>query len=246
MKHESNIGTCSHGHMGRAAGARGEHGMSVRARGFSIVELLLALTISSTLLTATMVALDVMFKRYSALSDAAGSHVVARTVVHRMLSMIRTGSQFGPFPSDVLDTTQNPLGSTSIEFVSAQDAAAGTRTLTRIERRDATTITLDDRVFVQRGPYALWLVVEQTAAGATTTTERPLIDGVVAVNFTLAYDVGPRLRRATIDLSINPRSSEVGEYDAQSRSWNDKRMMQAQVGDDVVRLVASTGPRSDD
>lgn len=244
-------GTKALRHEGRADGTSapppwGNHPRAKARRGFSMVELLIALTISATLLTATMVALDVMFKRYSAISDSAGSHVVARTVMHRMLSMIRTGKDFGPFPADVLDSAQNPVSSASIEFVSAQDMAAGTRTLTRIERRSATTVALENVSTVQRGPYALWLVIESTTPQGTTTTERPLIDGVTAVNFSMLYDVGPRLRRATIDLSIQPRSSEVGEYDAARRQYAEQRMMQAQTTDQVVRLVASAGPRVND
>ncbi len=212
-------------------------------RGFSLVELLISLTVSATLLTAVMVALDVMFKRYTAISDSAGSHVVARTVMHRMLSMIRTGTDFGPFPADVLDADQNPVQSTSLEFISAQDAAAGTRTLSRIERRDAGTVTLNGMSTVQRGPFALWLVIERTTPAGTTTEERPLIDGVNAVSFSLLFDVGPRLRRATIDLSIQPRSSEVGEYDATRREYAERRMLQSDTTDQVVRLIASAGPR---
>ncbi len=226
--------------------ARRHEGARRSTRAFSIVELLIALTISATLLTATMVALDVMFKRYSAISDSAGSHVVARTVMHRMLSMIRTGSEFGPYPDDVLDSAQNPVSSTSIEFVSAQNTAAGTRTLCRLERRAAATVTLENVSTVQRGPFALWLVIESTTSQGTTTQERPLIDGVTAVSFNMLYDVGPRLRRATIDLSIQPRSSEVGEFDATRREYTERRMMQAQTTDQVVRLIASAGPRVND
>ncbi|MFN0010578.1 MAG: prepilin-type N-terminal cleavage/methylation domain-containing protein [Phycisphaerales bacterium] len=240
-------GTKAQRHQGTADGTSAPPSAPPRPRrAFSLVELLIALTVSATLLTATMVALDVMFKRYSAISDSAGSHVVARTVMHRMLSMIRTGSDFGPFPADVLDTDQNPVTSTSMEFVSAQDTAAGTRTLARIERREATTLTLENVSTVQRGPFALWLVIETTTPAGTTIQERPLIDGVTAVSFNLLYDVGPRLLRATIDLSIQPRSSQVGEYDATTRQYSERRMMQADVSDQVVRLVASAGPRMND
>ncbi|HZW10885.1 MAG TPA: prepilin-type N-terminal cleavage/methylation domain-containing protein [Phycisphaerales bacterium] len=61
------------------------------ARAFSVVELLVALTISSLLLTATLVALDASFKSYKVTTESASSHVVARMVMHRMTTMIRTG-----------------------------------------------------------------------------------------------------------------------------------------------------------
>src|SRR5262249_54498554 len=50
-------------------------------RGFSMVEMLIALTISSLLLTACLVALDTMFKFYETTSEEASTHVVSRLVM---------------------------------------------------------------------------------------------------------------------------------------------------------------------
>jgi prepilin-type N-terminal cleavage/methylation domain-containing protein len=227
-----------------------------RRAGFSLVELLVALTISATLLTATMVALDVMFKRYTMISDTASTHVVARTVMHRILSMIRTGREFGPFPTDVLSPSQNPIVTDNIEFLSREDTAANLREVTRIERRSSATIELNGETVQLRGPFTIWLVVETTTNGVTTTRERPLLDGVANALFTLEYTPGPRLRRATVDLIINPRGSEftrwdstqqawmVSKYDERTSQWVEQRMTGLFTNNPTIRLVATAGPRS--
>ncbi|MCA9298909.1 MAG: prepilin-type N-terminal cleavage/methylation domain-containing protein, partial [Phycisphaerales bacterium] len=88
-----------------------------RTRGFSLVEMLIALAITASLLTAMLVALDFSFKRYTATSESASMHVVGRLVAHRILSQIRTGTTFGPSPADVLDPAQNPVVTDNIEFI---------------------------------------------------------------------------------------------------------------------------------
>lgn len=231
-------------------------GQARSGRAFSMVELLVALTISATLLSATLVALDVMFKRYTVISDSAGSHVVSRMVMHRMLSMIRTGDEFGPYPDDVLDPAQNPVVSDFMEFVSFRDEANSITQVTRLERRDATTVTVGDETIDLRGPSVLWLVIETDTAGDITSEERPLIDGVSEVSFNLEYDVGPRLRRATIDLTVQPAGSTYATYDSESGSWTvhkyDERTQQFTVQQSMtvdstapaIRLISTTAPRS--
>ena len=59
-------------------------------RGFNLVELLIALSISATLLTATMVALDASFKAYQKTVHMSATHTIARLTMHRMLALIRT------------------------------------------------------------------------------------------------------------------------------------------------------------
>lgn len=227
-----------------------------RARGFSIAEMLMALTISATLLSAALVALDVMFKRYTAIADSASTHVVARTVMHRMLTMIRTGSEFGPFPDDVLDGDENPLNTNMIEFLSRVDPVSGMREVTRLERRTSSTmVTPGGERLELRGPNTLWLVITREVDGVATLDERPLLDGVVDAVFNLEYAPGPRLVRATIDLTIEPRSSEIATFDAQTGTWNvtsvdpdtGQRVVQTVArggnGPPTIRMIASTSPR---
>ena len=67
-------------------------------RGFSLVEMLIALAITAALLTSTFVALDVSFRAYQKTTEVASTHIIARLMMHRMLTLIRTGQEFGPYP----------------------------------------------------------------------------------------------------------------------------------------------------
>ena len=50
---------------------QGQSGRLRRRRGFSIVEMLIALAITATLLTATLAALDTSFKSYKVTTEGA-------------------------------------------------------------------------------------------------------------------------------------------------------------------------------
>jgi prepilin-type N-terminal cleavage/methylation domain-containing protein len=191
-------------------------------RGFSIVEMLIAIAITASLLTATLAAFDASWRSYRYTTEAASSHVVSRIVVTRLLTLIRTGSEFGPFPDDVLDAAQNPLTSNSLEFVTEADRAAGNGHITRVERRAA----LDPD-----GPFELWYVVlDNTQDPPTIVEQRPLLRNVSEAMFILEYEPGPRLVRATIDLTVNP---------------NDDQAVAVKIGEatPTIRLVASAVPR---
>lgn len=191
-------------------------------RAFSLVEMLVALTITSLLLTAALVALDSSFKGYKVTTEGASSHVVTRIVMQRVMAMIRTGTEFGPFPNDVLDTTQNPVRDADhIEFATFDDGT--NRRIVRIERREAAEDS--------QGPFELWYVQTDYAGGAVTAqNQTPLITNLQDARFTLEFDVGPRLRRATVDITVRP---------------ND--VQDADIGGDLmtptIRLVSSAVPR---
>ena len=189
-------------------------------RAFSLVEMLIALTISATLLTATLTAFDASWRAYKDTTESASTHVVSRIVMHRILAMVRTGTEFGPYPDDVLDASQNPLTSTSIEFVSEADRLAGNNRVTRIERR-AVANTTDQ--------FELWYVLINRADGSTIE-ERPLLANVREALFILEYEPGPRLVRATIDLSIRPNDEDDLRVGGTDRT-------------PMIRLVASAEPR---
>ncbi|HED52716.1 MAG TPA: prepilin-type N-terminal cleavage/methylation domain-containing protein [Phycisphaerales bacterium] len=195
--------------------------------GFSIVELLLSLAIVSMVLTSALVALDAAFKGYRATTDSASTHVVSRLVMHRIVAMIRTGREFGPFPSDVLDSAQNPITSDFIEFVSKVDPVTGNRQVTRIEFRPPA----DNEDY-----GALWFMLfEFDSAGGQVgeTKEARMIPNVEAASFTLTYSVGPRLRLATIDLLIRP-NDDLDAIGMESRNENTSQ---------PIRLVGSAVPR---
>lgn len=66
-----------------------------RARGLSLVEMLISLAITAMLLTATMVAIDTSFKAYAAAAETASAQASTRMVVNRMLTLVRTSIAVG-------------------------------------------------------------------------------------------------------------------------------------------------------
>lgn len=191
--------------------------------GFSLVEMLIALTITSTLFTATLVALDAAFKGYKHTTEGASTHVVSRIVMTRIMTMVRTGTDFGPYPADPLDAAQNPVESDFIEFVAIDDPENGFQRIVRVERREA-----DDAA---RGPYELWYIqTDYEDEVESDRQELPLLTNLDDARFTLTYDVGPRLLEATIDLTVRP---------------ND--VQDANVGSGleapVIRFVSTVAPR---
>ena len=222
-------------------------GSMKRRRGFSLVEMMMALTISSMLLTAALVALDTMFKGYKQTTESASTHVVSRITMNRLLSMMRTGTEFGPVPNNVLDSGQNPRYADYFEYASQVDAAGNVTQITRVEFRmpgqaallrdwgnaDAAPVADPDDpdAVIVDGPGELWVVVIDPNGGdPITLTEAPLISGVRSAIFTLHYDVGPRLVRGTTDLVIEPNDSADLTIGADSVP-------------ETIRLVASAAPR---
>jgi prepilin-type N-terminal cleavage/methylation domain-containing protein len=194
-----------------------------RARGFSIIEMLVALTITATLLSAAFVALDTSFKSYKATTEGASTHVVSRIVMYRIMSMVRNGTEFGPYPEDPLDLAQNPVFSDYIEFIANSDAATGKSTLVKIEKRNATDPA--------RGPFELWYVQTDLVNGAQTgQTSSPLITNLQDARFRLEYDIGPRLLQATVDITVAPNDVQ----DANIHS---------DLAAPTVRFVSSAAPR---
>ncbi len=208
--------------MGRSPKSHHVH----RRRAFSLVEMLIALAISGSLMAATLAALDSSFKQYKTTTESASTHVVSRIVMHRMLSMVRTGAEFGPFPDDPLDPDQNPIASGFIEFVSDTDFGGEITRITRIEHRASE----DD------GPLdELWYVVVEPAdeedEDETVVEERVLLTGVTACQFNLEYNEQTwLLDRATIDLTIEPNDSA-------------DLTIGGDAPPETIRLVASAAPR---
>ena len=191
-------------------------------RAFSMVEMLIALTVSSLLLTACLVALDSMFKFYETTSESASTHVVSRLVMHRVMAMIRQGEEFGPYPIGVVTPTK--IDSTYIEFVSFQDTATGSRQVTRIEKADDPAA---QGMFQLQ--YKRWDYVNGTLTGQFSY---PLIRNLTDAKFTLEYDIGQRLMQATVDLAIHPEDASHGVT-----------ALASDLTTPVLRLIASASPR---
>lgn len=206
-------------HLHRRGSGHAEPRAPRRARGFSMIELLVALTISAMLLTATLAALNACFRSYKMTTESASTHVVGRLVMQRLITLIRTGEEFGPYPA-------NPVATPIIESTSIEFAVPITESLTQI-----WTIERIDAPNAQSGPFHIQATVVEMEDGAViSSSTRVMLRCVQDVLFTLEYDVGPRLLRATIDLTLRPDDDQADSI---------------AVGPDapIVRMVASVSPR---
>lgn len=209
-------------------------------RGFSIIEMQIAALISALLLSATLVALDTMFKGYRTNADSASAHVVTRITVNRLLTLIRTGTDFGPVSNDIFDECQNPIISDFFEFVSDRGADGFAAEVTRIEYRfpgegaqhriwsECVPPPALDFENAEGDAGELWLVRTDLATDAET--EFLLLRDVRAARFTMRYDRGPQLVRCTIDITVDPEIPESVSIGADAPPQ-------------TVRVVASAMPR---
>ena len=190
-------------------------------RGFNLIELLIALAITAALLTSTMVALNASFVAYQKTTEVASTHTIARLTMHRMLTLIRTSDEFGPFPAD---PTISTVESDFIEFVTPDgDGMAlewvGTATAQR-PTPNALYVVLFDVNGVETGANVLLEgVLPQTDAGGDPVSP-----------FVLEYQLGRRLHRVKIDLLVEPDDNASLELEGDTPQF--------------IRLVASAMPRS--
>lgn len=199
--------------MTRSAPSRARGRRLRRAqRGFSLMEMLFATTISSMLFTSLLLSLDAMFKGYEQTTDTASTQVVTRIAINRVLGLIRTGSDFAPIPADVLDAGLNPHSAHWFEFVSRRDADGAIEQVTRLEFRFQGEDTVMDTWSPEDEPPSapedatepgtLYMTFIDVATG--NEVERVLLTGVRQAIFTLHFEIGPQLQRATIDLTVEP------------------------------------------
>lgn len=195
------------------------HKLDRRCRGLSLVEVLIALAITSVLLTATMVALDASFRSYATATDQAASQAATRMVVNRLLTLIRTSSAHGPLEPDAganppvtLDAASNVITSNFFELM---DEGGN---LIRVEYRAANN--------------QLWLI--RTPADSMVAEEQPLLDDVIEAQFFLRRRVNSEglliLERATLDITVQPTA--------------DPTLYIERSSDAPIRVVASTLPRT--
>lgn len=162
-------------------------------RGFNLAELLISLAISSALLTAVMAALDASFMAYQSTTEQASTNTIGRLTMARVLSLVRSGEEFGPFPA-------NPL-----ETVIESD-------LLEIRMPDS-----DDVITIE------WRSDEEALYYIVGEAENLLLEGVIeqidpetgdpVPPFTLEFDRGRTLERVTIDLAVEPDDNMSVELD---------------------------------
>lgn len=162
--------------------ARARATRPARRRGFSLVEMLIALAISAALLVATLAALDASFRAYQKTTEQASTHVVGRIVLHRVLALVRNGAGFGPLPEDPRDRY---VASDEILFLDDMDRVIAVR--------------------LDRATDALLLRVDEGDEQLLLEGVRGPVDenGQAVGAFMLEYENGARLVRALVDLTVD-------------------------------------------
>ncbi len=209
--------------MNRATPYRRQPRRALRGqrRGFNPVALRIALAISAALLAATMMALDASFTAYQTTTEWASTNTISRLTMHRMMALIRTGVTFGPVPINPNDSL---VQENYIEIImpSAQYVK-----LEWVETPDAGH-PVGNALWVQvdTDPPRLLLegVVKQEAMDPDTGLPVPVPP------FTMEYELGRKLFRATIDLMVIPDDNQSVTMDGDN-------------SDQIIRLVASVTPR---
>jgi prepilin-type N-terminal cleavage/methylation domain-containing protein len=187
---------------------------TIRRRGFSLLELLVALAVSAMLLTAALVALDASFRAYRRTTEEASTHTISRLAMHRILALVRTGVDFGPIPPSPLE---EEIESDYLEVLTPDGRwvvirwdGEGERLLVAVDSNDG-----------EPG-------IARELLGGVEPQFHP--DGAPIRPFRLAFEDGWRVRRVTVDLSIKPdddRSSAISSEETPS-----------------IRLVGSASPRA--
>lgn len=178
-------------------------------RGFNLVELLIALAITAALLTATIVALNASFMAYQATTEVASTHSIGRLTMHRLMSMVRIGHEFEPTPANPLTTE---VTSDYIQF--------------RNPNGEVVQVSYDDVT------EAIYVSIDYGTEYALLEGVKPQYDsgGQRIKPFTLIFEKGRHLHRATVDLLIEPDDNMHMSLDGNSQ--------------DQLRLVASSMPRT--
>jgi len=190
---------------------------------FSLIELLIALVITSMLLTATMVAIDASFQAYAAAAESASTQTTTRLVTHRLLALVRTSTAHGPllpeaayvdgagtsWPAVALDG--DTISSHYLELIDSKGD------LIHIEYRAD-----DEELWVQRTPF-----------NGVAQPAQPLMGGVKSATFFAKrrYDADGVLvlERASIDLTVEADDDNSLELENSSNTR--------------IRVIASTMPR---
>ena len=150
-------------------------------RGFSPNQMLVALAISSTLLTATLVSLDASFRAYQSTTEQASTHIIGRVVMHRVMALVRNGVGFGPLPTD---PRENSVATDEMTFLDDTD-----REITlRLDRHNSI-------LFMQIDSTAEQVLLEGVRGPVDT-------DGAALGAFQLQYQNGSKLMRASFDLTV--------------------------------------------
>ena len=205
-----------------------------RRGGLSLFELLIALAIIASLLTATGVALDVSFRAYAIATQSASTQASSRLLTNRLLTNIRNAVAHSPV---ALTQEEEDLGAV---LVAGSDTMIRSPFIGFVDRNgdDIRLQYFDSNTPVPGndetpGPNELWMRRIVTEGVVETVTLQPVLKGVTSCVFSMERgrdaDGIYVLRRATFDFTV-----EAG----------DDSSLQIEAGDvPPVRVIASTKPR---
>ena len=154
--------------------------MNPMRKGFTLVELLVGLAISSVLLAGLCTAIHTSVDAYRRSSAEGVNRLTSRLIVERLALLIRTGDSFGPLPSIA---TQVIVPSNTLELISTNGQAI---TITWDPITETIQIDVDG--------------LSSTILGGVVQE----VDGQPVTPFLLEYEFGTNLTRATIDLAVIP------------------------------------------
>jgi hypothetical protein len=195
--------------------------------GLSIVEMLIALSISAVLLIAVTAAIDVSFYAYASAAESASTQSASRLVMQRLITMIRTTTLHDAYdPADpavtLADPSQPPVQCVGLEMVDSEWRLTKVWWAVNAAYADAD---LGD----------LWYQLEANAGQPMLEQVRiQRTSGGLPYLFTLSSrmsDSGLLLHRATVDLTVEAGADATLALEAY------------QGAADPVRLIASTVPR---
>jgi prepilin-type N-terminal cleavage/methylation domain-containing protein len=150
-------------------------------RGFSLIEMLVALAICSALLTATLVSLYASFRAYQSTTEQASTHVIGRVVMHRVMALVRNGVGFGPVPEDPRESS---IATDEMTFLDE-----GEREITlRLDRTH--------KMLLMRIDGGQEQVLLDGVSGPVDT------DGTELGAFQLEFENGYKLIKASFDLTV--------------------------------------------
>jgi hypothetical protein len=159
-----------------------------------------------------MAALDASFVAYQRTTEVASTHTIARLVVHRILTLIRTGTEFSPYPIDPRDAI---VESDVIDF---RDTNGDVMSIEWREAEEALYI-------ITNNGANEYLLLEGVIGQVDPDTGDPIPP------FTLEFEKGYTLYRATVDLAIVPDDNMDVTLDGDNA--------------EVIRLIASAMPRNE-
>ena len=149
-------------------------------KGFTLVELLIGLAISSVLLAGLCSAIHASVDAYRRSSAEGVNRLTSRLIVQRLALLVRTGESFGPLPAIATDS----------------EVLSNTLELTTTSGQEVT-ITWDP----------LTETIEMDVDGVSSTVLGGVVqevDGIPITPFLLEYEYGTTLIRATINLAVIP------------------------------------------